>query len=77
MLSTGVLQASVGSAELTCVGCYIILVNDVCAQLDSISTLPDGKCLVKMMHQTLLMMHWKFSKVLELGCTLDIYPVRY
>ena len=28
-------------------------------------------------HQAWLLMHWKFSKVLEVGCILDIYTIRY
>jgi len=60
-----------------CIRCYRILVYAVITQLASSSNLPDGKCLMRMMHQTLLMMHWKFSKVLEVGCILGIYTLRY
>jgi hypothetical protein len=79
MLSTGLQEFSILLLVLLtwCVGCDRILVYDVVAQLSSSSILPDGKCLVRIMHQTLLMMHWKFSKVLDVGCILGIYNLRY
>ena len=70
-----------------CVGCCMILIYDVVLSWLQVrkltdgkylvKKLPDGKYLVRMMHQTLLMMYWKLSKVLEVGCILDIYPLGY
>ena len=49
------------------------------AQLASCFDLSDRKWLIRMMHQTLLMMHLKLFKLLDIRCILgiDIYTLRF